>query len=75
MKIHKEMVWNKGANPKKDGEYLLAQFLPDGTNYSIMNVEYTVAYGWNTGHSYQGAGFGQTPRNGAYMWAELPFSF
>ena len=31
MKIHKEIVWNKGVNPKKDGEYLFIQRGHDGS--------------------------------------------
>lgn len=73
MKIHKEIVWNKGENPKKDGEYLLAQFSYDGSVRSVTSLEYTVAYGWNTCLSYHASGFGQCPNNGAYAWAELPF--
>lgn len=73
MKIHKEIVWNKGENPKKDGYYLLAQFRDDGSVRSVTDIEYTVAYGWNTCYSYIGAGSGQCPNNGAYAWAELPF--
>ena len=30
MKIHKEIVLNKGENPKKNGHYLLVQFFDDG---------------------------------------------
>lgn len=73
MKIHKEIVWNKGENPKKDGYYLLAQFRYDGSVRSVTSLEYTVAYGWNTCLSYYASGFGQNPNNGAYAWAELPF--
>lgn len=73
MKIHKEIVWNKGENPKKDGYYLLAQFRDDGSVRSVTSLEYTGAYGWNTCLSYYAAGFGQNPNNGAYVWAELPF--
>lgn len=72
MKIYKEMVWNKGENPKKDGCYLLAQFY-DGSVSSVNTIDYTVAYGWNTCQSYYASGFGQNPNNGRYMWAELPF--
>lgn len=37
MKIHKEIVWNKGENPKKDGEYLFIQFWHDGSvTYAAM---------------------------------------
>ena len=73
MKIHKEIVWNKGENPKEDGYYMLAQFRYDGSVRSVASIEYTVAYGWNTCLSYYSAGFGQNPNNGAYAWAELPF--
>ena len=31
MKIHKEIVWNKGVNPKKDGEYLFMHLWHDGS--------------------------------------------
>ena len=73
MKIHKEIVWNKGDNPKNDGEYLLATFMKDGSLCTMSNFGYTVKYGWNTsdyGHEHT---LGQSPHNGAYAWAELPF--
>lgn len=73
MKIHKEIVWNKGVNPEKDGEYLIATFLGDGSFCTMMNIYYTVKYGWNTsdwGHEHS---WGQSPHEGAYMWANLPF--
>ena len=73
MKIHKEIVWNKGVNPKKDGDYLLAQFWEDGSLLCATTVGYTVAYGWNTSDSASNWGWGQNPNNGAYVWAELPF--
>lgn len=72
MKIHKEIVWIKGENPKKDGEYLLATFFKNGTFVGMSNTEYTVAYGWNTCSHCKEYGWGQTPRGGDYMWAELP---
>lgn len=31
MKIYKEIVLNKGENPKKNGRYLLVQFRADGS--------------------------------------------
>lgn len=73
MKIHKEIVWNKGVNPEKDGEYLIATFMEDGSLCAMTNIYYTVKYGWNTsqwGHEYS---WGQSPHEGAYMWANLPF--
>mgnify|MGYP006935596488 FL=1 len=73
MKIHKEIVLNKGENPKKNGRYLLVQFRDDGSIRSASDFDYTVAYGWNTFESYHGAGIGQNPNNGAYAWAELTF--
>nr|DAI18330.1 MAG TPA: hypothetical protein [Caudoviricetes sp.] len=73
MKIHKEMVWNKGFNPKKDGEYLLAGFLENGRCYSVLIVGYTVAYGWNTSSEFSTSGWGQNPNDGRYVWAEMPF--
>lgn len=73
MKIHKEIVWNKGTNPKKDGEYLLATFLENGTFATVGRTDYTVAYGWNTCSTCQEYGWGQTPHGAPYMWAELPF--
>ena len=73
MKIHKEIVWNKGVNPKKDGEYLFMQFLTNGSVVYAAKLGYTVQYGWNT-HLYEHEhSFGQNPDNGAYVWAELPF--
>ena len=73
MKIHKEIVWNKGENPKKDGEYLFMQFLTNGSVVYAAKLGYTVQYGWNT-HLYEHEhSFGQNPDNGAYVWAELPF--
>lgn len=73
MKIHKELVWTKDENPKKDGEYLLTTFLDDGTFATMSNTEYTVAYGWNTSATCQAYGWGQIPHGNTYMWAELPF--
>ena len=73
MKIHKEIVWNKGFNPKKDGEYLFMQLWTNGSVVYAAKLSYTVQYGWNT-HSYEHEhSFGQNPDNGAYVWAELPF--
>ena len=72
MKIHKEIIWNKGVNPKQDGYYLLALFHDDSLSY-VSNIEYTVAHGWNTCSHTTEYGFGQHPRNGTYAWAELPF--
>lgn len=73
MKIHKEMVWNKGKNPKKDGEYLFMQLWTDGSVVYAAKLSYTVQYGWNT-HLYEHEhSFGQNPEDGAYVWAELPF--
>lgn len=73
MKIHKEIVWNKGENPKKDGEYLFMQFWTNGSVVYAAKLGYTVQYGWNT-HLYEHEhSFGQNPDNGAYVWAELPF--
>lgn len=73
MKIHKEIVWNKGENPKKDGEYLFMQFWTNGSVVYAAKLGYTVQYGWNT-HLYEHEhSFGQNPDNGAYVWTELPF--
>ena len=73
MKIHKEIVWNKGFNPKNDGEYLFMQLWTNGSVVYASKLGYTVQYGWNT-HSYEHEhSFGQNPDNGAYVWAELPF--
>lgn len=73
MKIHKEIVWNKGENPKKDGEYLFMQFCTNGSVVYAAKLGYTVQYGWNT-HLYEHEhSFGQNPDNGAYVWAELSF--
>lgn len=73
MKIHKEIVLNKGENPKKNGRYLLVQFFDDGSVRSASDFDYTVAYGWNTSESYHGASIGLYPNDGAYAWAELSF--
>lgn len=77
MKVHKEIVWNKGENPKKDGEYLFIQLWSDGSVVYAAKLGYTVHYGWNTHlyeHEYEFEhSFGQNPNNGAYAWAELPF--
>lgn len=73
MKIHKEIVWNKGKNPKKDGDYMVAMFWTDGSLYSIHYLGYTTKYGWNTSGESSTHGWGQNPNNGAYVWAELPF--
>lgn len=73
MKIHKEIVWNKGVNPKKDGEYLFMELWTNGSVVYAAKFGYTVQYGWNT-HIYEHEhSFGQSPDNGAYVWAELPF--
>lgn len=71
MKIHKEMVWNKGENPKKDGKYLYAEFRADGSIGYAADLSYTVAYGWNTYYHDAKSSFGQNPNDGAYAWAEL----
>ena len=73
MKIHKEIVWNKGVNPKKDGEYLFIQFWHDGSVTYAAKLGYTVLHGWNTRPGEYAHSFGQKPDNGAYVWAELPF--
>jgi hypothetical protein len=73
MKIHKEIVWNKGVNPKKDGKYLLAQFWDDGSLLTVSDIYYTVAHGWNTHSTDTEYGWGQNPKDGDYAWAELPF--
>lgn len=73
MKIHKEIVWNKGDNPKKDGEYLFIQLWSDGSVVYVARLSYTVQHGWNTHAEKFEHSFGQNPNNGAYMWAELPF--
>ena len=48
MKIHKEIVWNKGENPKKDGEYLFMELWTNGSVVYAAKLGYTVQYGWNT---------------------------
>ena len=73
MKIHKEIVWNKGENPKKDGEYLFMQLWTDGSVTYAAKLGYTVQYGWNTHLHEHEHSFGQKPDKGAYVWAELPF--
>lgn len=42
MKIHKEIVWNKGENPKKDGEYLFLRLWDDGSVIFVAKLGYTV---------------------------------
>lgn len=73
MKIHKEIVWNKGVNPKKDGEYLFIQFWRDGSVTYAAKLGYTVQHGWNTHPGEYEHSFGQIPKNGDYAWAKLPF--
>ena len=73
MKIHKEIVWNKGVNPKKDGEYLFIQLWYDGSVTFAAKLGYTVQHGWNTNSHGHEHSFGQTPNNGDYAWAKLPF--
>lgn len=73
MKIHKEIVWNKGVNPKKDGEYLFILLWHDGSVTYASKLGYTVQHGWNTHPSEYEHSFGQKPDNGDYLWAELPF--
>ena len=73
MKIHKEMVWHKGENAKKDGKYLLATFSAGGAMTHISSIGYTTEWGWNTDaydHEYS---LGQNPGKGTHAWAELPF--
>ena len=73
MKIHKEIVWHKGDNPKKDGEYLFIQLWYDGSVTFAAKLGYTVQHGWNTNSHGHEHSFGQTPNNGDYAWAKLPF--
>ena len=73
MKIHKEIAWNKGDNPKKDGEYLFIQLWYDGSVTFAAKLGYTVQHGWNTNSHGHEHSFGQTPNNGDYAWAKLPF--
>ena len=73
MKIHKEIVWNKGVNPRKDGKYIFVEFWKDGSVLYSAIIGYTVAHGWNTRPGEYAHSFGQRPDNGAYVWAELPF--
>ena len=73
MKIHKEIVWNKGSNPKTDGEYLFIQLWHDGSVTYAAKLDYTVLHGWNTRSDEYTHSFGQTPNYGNYAWAELPF--
>lgn len=73
MKIHKEIVWNKGVNPKKDGKYLFIEFWKDGSVLYSAFIGYTVAHGWNTSEYTNENSFGQNPNDGAYAWAELTF--
>lgn len=74
MKIHKEIIWNKGCNPKRDGEYLLARFADDGALLGVTNMSYSTEWGWNCGrfggHEYS---LGQNFEYGTHAWAELPF--
>lgn len=72
MKVHKEIVWNKGVNPNENGDYLLAMWT-DGKCYDILTVSYTTEYGWNTCDTSCSYGWGQKPRDKDYVWAELPF--
>lgn len=73
MKIHKEIVWNKGVNPKEDGEYLFLLLWTNGSVVYASKLSYTVEHGWNTSKVDQTHSFGQNPEDGAYVWAELPF--
>lgn len=73
MKIHKEIVINRGVNPKRDGRYVFVEYGYDGSviYYTVLN--YTVAHGWNTDSYGAEHSFGQNPNNGKYAWAESPF--
>lgn len=73
MKIHKEIVWNKGENPKKEGDYLFLRLWDDGSVIFAAKLGYTVQHGWNTSLDDYEHSFGQEPDTGAYVWAELPF--
>lgn len=73
MKIHKEIVWNKGVNPKEDGEYLFVRFYSDGSVSYTSLMGYTVQHGWNTYEHECRYSMGQNPNNGAYAWAKVTF--
>lgn len=73
MKIHKEIVINRGVNPKKDGRYIFVEYGYDGSVIYFTVLSYTVAHGWNTEWNDGEYSFGQNPNNGKYAWAELPF--
>ena len=73
MKIHKEIVWNKGFNPEKDGRYILATFSAGGALTHMSSIDYTTKWGWNTDAYSNEYSLGQNPGTGTYVWAELPF--
>lgn len=70
------MNWRVNTNPKKDGEYLLAQFMDGGEEpYDITIIGFTTEGGWNTSRSLRDGtlrtehGFGFEP---SHSWAWIP---
>lgn len=72
MKLHKDITWNFGDNPKRDGKYLIAYATPDLGIYHVTTEDYTVKYGWGTCPFYDQEVLGQHPE-GLKAWAEFPF--
>ena len=72
MKIHKDITWNFGDNPKHDGKFLIAYATPDLGIHHITTDDYTVEYGWGTCPFYDMEFKGQHPV-GMKAWAEFPF--
>lgn len=72
MKIHKNVTWNFGDNPKRDGKYLIAYATPDLGIYHVTTEDYTVKYGWGTCPFYDQEVLGQHPED-MRAWAEFPF--
>lgn len=77
MEIRKEVMFIFDENPKHDGTYLFAQFGVKGDLLTMLTVDYTKKYGWNSS-MYSGGvnSWGQNPSDdGSYAWAELPFKY
>lgn len=72
MKLHKDITWNFGGNPKHDGKFLIAYATPDLGIYHVTTEDYTTEYGWGTCPFYDQEVLGQHPE-GLKAWAEFPF--
>lgn len=62
--------------PEKDGCYTVVRFNSDKKCFSVSNINYTVAHGWNTFESCTEHGFDYSKDvaedGDIVLWAELP---